>query len=896
MDDSNGAVQALRINGQTLDDVFTYTVTDAGGLTSTTQITITVRGRNDAPVGVNDTAIAVEAGGVNNSGIGFQPVGNVLANDTDVDSTTNGETKTVSGVAAGAQSSATGMLVDCDGGLWGDHLLADGSYEYTVDNSNAAVQALRLSSQTLADVFTYEVVDAGGLTSLATITVTIQGANDTPYDLAATGMTIAESSANGTVVGTIVRSELDANDTPQYSLVDDAGGRFAIDAGTGVVTVADSSLLNYEAATSHTITVRVIDLAGAYYDEAFTVSLTDIDEFDVTTPSDVNAVINSVAENAATGTVVGVTAFAIDADGTNNEVSYSLDDDASGRFAIDSTTGVVTVADGSGLNYESVTSHAITVRAISADGSTSTRGFTIALTDMDEFDVTAISDIDSGVNFVEEDATAGTLVGITAFAEDLDGTATVTYSLDDDAGGRFTIDAVSGVVSLVSVDRESDPTFQIVVRATSSDASTSTRSFTIAVGDYNEFAVSSIVDTNNAPNVVEENSAIGTSVGVSLYAYDGDATFNSVTYSLEDSAGGRFTIDADTGLITVAGAIDFEQTPSLTIRAKATSADGSESFTDVVITVNNVNEKPIATGIAYSTSFIDKLVVGGNGVLVMASDPESDAMTVQLVSGTAHGVVSLATDGTFVYDPETNFIGDVTFVYRISDGVLISDDITVTIHVVLPNAVPAPSGGDSGSGSGGSGQATGDALAGVDASVVTAQPTTKASVEVTESGESTIAGGNEMAVQVEGPLSETASNQTAIEVATLDLGSDGNAVGLAKIFEPGMSFQFGDLTKSESRSRDSREDGRLTSALESLEKRVEVSDDTRAHILEDTVVQTVIGTGLVVWLVQGAQLLATLLSATPAWIQLDPLNVLGQAKLGKDKDSQAPEEERIFEK
>ncbi len=65
--------------------------------------------------------------------------------------------------------------------------------------------------------------------------------------------------------------------------------------------------------------------------------------------------------------------------------------------------------------------------------------------------------------------------------------------------------------------------------------------------------------------------------------------------------------------------------------------DGSESFTDVVITVNNVNEKPIATGVAYTTSFIDKLVVGGNGLLAMASDPESDAMTVQLVSGTARG-------------------------------------------------------------------------------------------------------------------------------------------------------------------------------------------------------------------------------------------------------------------
>ncbi len=272
-------------------------------------------------------------------------------------------------------------------------------------------------------------------------------------------------------------------------------------------------------------------------------------------------------------------------------------------------------------------------------------------------------------------------------------------------------------------------------------------------------------------------------------------------------------------------------------------------------------------------------------------------------------VVVLSSDGTFVYDPETNFIGDVTFVYRISDGLLYSDDIVVTIHSVLPNHGSCTerwrqrriewSGSGSGSGggtsSGGSNSTGGDALAGVDASIVTAQPTSKSSAEVTAAGEATVSANSEASVQMEGGLAEAAPNQAVIEVVTLDLGSDGSANGLAKIGDNGLSFQFGDLTRTESRSRDSRESEKLTSALESLEKRVEISDDTRAHILEDTVVQTVIGTGLVVWLVQGAQLLATLLSATPAWIQLDPLNVLGQAKLGKDKESQTPERERIFE-
>ena len=53
-----------------------------------------------------------------------------------------------------------------------------------------------------------------------------------------------------------------------------------------------------------------------------TVSVTDVDEFDVTTPTG-NNVTNEIDENAVAGTV-GITASASDADGTTNTVTYSL--------------------------------------------------------------------------------------------------------------------------------------------------------------------------------------------------------------------------------------------------------------------------------------------------------------------------------------------------------------------------------------------------------------------------------------------------------------------------------------------------------------------------------------------------------------------------------------------
>ena len=77
---------------------------------------------------------------------------------------------------------------------------------------------------------------------------------------------------------------------------------------------------------------------------------------------------------------------------------------------------------------------------------------------------------------------------MTAFADDADGTDTVSYTLDDDAGGRFTIDANTGVVTVAGgIDREAAASYDITVRATSSDTSSTTRTFTIAVGDVDEF-------------------------------------------------------------------------------------------------------------------------------------------------------------------------------------------------------------------------------------------------------------------------------------------------------------------------------------------------------------------------------------------------------------------------
>jgi VCBS repeat-containing protein len=310
VDNSNATVQALRTSGNTLTDVFTYTMTDTGGATSTTQITVTIQGANDAPnditgtltiaensangsvagtvtgqdvdngdsftysltdtaggrfainsatgqitvadgslldfeantshtivtqvtdtalatfsktmtvsvtnvneapIAVADSATAVEAGGTNNGTAGTNPTGNVLTNDTDVDA---GDTKTVTGVAAGVVGSASTNVGSAVTGTYGSiNIAANGAYTYTVDNSNAAVQALRTTANTLQDVFSYTMRDTAGLTSTTQVTVTIQGANDEPVAQPHS----AAIDANTVLIGQLIANDPDAGDTLQYS-------------------------------------------------------------------------------------------------------------------------------------------------------------------------------------------------------------------------------------------------------------------------------------------------------------------------------------------------------------------------------------------------------------------------------------------------------------------------------------------------------------------------------------------------------------------------------------------------------------------------------------------------------------------------------------------------------
>jgi hypothetical protein len=291
-----------------------------------------------------------------------------------------------------------------------------------------------------------------------------------------------------------------------------------------VVTVATGAGLNAEAALSHSITVRASSTDGTFVTRVFTIAVMDVDEFDVGPVTDTDPAANSVNENVPNGTPVGITAFANDADATNSTITYSLTDSAGSRFTIHPATGVVTVADGSRLNFEAATSHAITVRATSADGSFAESNFTITLRDVDEFDVGPISDVNPAADQVFENAANGTPVGITAFAVDNDGTTNaISYTLDDNAGGRFAIHPATGVITVAVGSGFNDPMYDVRVLATSADGSSTTRVFTIAVLRAGDFDGDGDLDLADVDAL---SAAIATLSTNTLFDTNGDGLVN----------------------------------------------------------------------------------------------------------------------------------------------------------------------------------------------------------------------------------------------------------------------------------------------------------------------------------------------------------------------------------
>jgi hypothetical protein len=211
--------------------------------------------------------------------------------------------------------------------------------------------------------------------------------------------------------------------------------------------------------------------------------------------------------------------------------------------------------------------------------------------------------------------------------------------------------------------------------------------------DSDEFDVGTITDINSAGNSITENTANGAAVGITASASDADATNSAITYSLDDSAGGRFAINSFTGVVTVANGslLDYEAATSHVITVRATSSDSSSSTANFTISVLPVNERPIAFGERCQTDFVNPIRISLPQLLLNDFDPDGDPLHIVLLATPALGEGMFIDNEIFNYQPKVNFVGQVYILYAVSDGTLVSDPTIVEIAVTSPpSMVVAP--------------------------------------------------------------------------------------------------------------------------------------------------------------------------------------------------------------
>src|SRR5262245_27845040 len=150
------------------------------------------------------------------------------------------------------------------------------------------------------------------------------------------------------------------------------------------------------------------------------------------------------------------------------------------------------------------------------------------------------------------------------------------------------------------------------------------------------------------------------------------------------SANGGYTYDPS-------GALELQklgagETAADTFSYTIKDLGGATVTATVQVTITGVNDAPVANADAFT---LDEDTTLTANVLGNDTDVDSATLTATLVSGAAHGSVTLSPDGSFTYTPNANFFGSDSFTYKASDGALDSNVTTVSL-TVNDVAEPAP--------------------------------------------------------------------------------------------------------------------------------------------------------------------------------------------------------------
>ena len=667
--------------GDIVTDVFNYTVSD-GTASDHATLTITVIGKNDAPVAVNDTDGVLVTATVTDA---TNSEGSVISDDTDADDSSSLTVTKIQHSGAGSASNVSMGTTRANGqsstGTYGTLTIgADGTYSY-VAGANAGT-----------DVFTYTVSD-GTSTDTATLTITVSLSNNAPVAVNDTddvneNATITESSGSELLVA----DDTDANsDTLTVTQI-------AVTGGSNSSVTASTTHSNGTSITG-TYGTLVVGADGSYTYTANTAAAEALDAGDTETDSFTYTVSDGIAVDTATLiiTVTGVndTPVAVnDTDDVNENatitessgsellVADDTDSDASSSLTVTqiAVTGGSNSAVSSGTTHSDGTSITGTygTLVVGANGAYTYTANTAAAEALDAGD----TETDS-FTYTVSDGTAtatATLVITVTGVNDAPVAVNDTDAVNEDA----TITESSGSELLVADDTDSDASSSLTVTQI---AVTGGSNSSVASGSAYNSNFTTVNGTYGTLKVGADGTYTYTADKAAADALDaGDTATDSFTYTVSDGT----ATDTATLIITVTG-----------INDDPTAVDDTASVNeDATVTVSTASSGVIQDNDsdADADDATNSLVItqikpsGGSNSSVSSGTTHSDGTSV---TGT-YGTLVIGADGTYSYVADQSAadaldagdqVNDV-FTYTVSDGNGGTATANITITVTGVNDAP----------------------------------------------------------------------------------------------------------------------------------------------------------------------------------------------------------------
>ena len=607
------------------------------------------------PTVVNDTAIAKEQGGDNNATAGINPTGDVLLNDT-AGANDSLTVKSVTGAGSATTVAASGST-DITGSYGILTIAANGSYTYTVDQNNPTVQALKASSTGLTEVFTYTAKDVAGLTATATLTITVNGADDNATISGTATGAVTEDASTTTATGTLTVTDVDSGDNVLQTPASLTGtyGSFALNTSTGVWTYTlDNTKTTTQALTAgqqviDTLTVTSQDGTAT---QNVVVTITGANDTASISGTATGSITEDASPNNASGTL---TVTDVDTGQAVFQTPSSLVG-SYGTFTFNASTGAWTYTlDNTKPAVQALPAGSTltdTLTVTSQDG-TASRGIAVTITGAND----AASITGTATGAITEDASPNTASG-TLTATDVDTGQAVFQTPSSLVGsyGTFTFNASTGAWTYTLDNSKAavqalpaGSTLTDTLTVTSQDG-TATQNVVVTITGANDAAAIS----GTTMGAVTEDASTTTATGT-LTVTDVD-TGQALLQTPSSLSGiyGSFTLNTSTGAWTYT--LDNTKVQALTADQQVTdtlvvkSSDGSATQ-NVVVTVTGANDTASISGTVTGAVTEDASTATATGTLTVTDVDTGQALlqTPGSLSGTYGSFALNTATGVWTY-------------------------------------------------------------------------------------------------------------------------------------------------------------------------------------------------------------------------------------------------------